>query len=141
MKKPEGIFYCIRSSPGTKDVREEDAGGLYQAGSFRSPGTKDIQEGKGELSMKKLHRWREQIGTVLELPRDLACQDAVVTVTGPGLAVVENYRSIVRYTREEIILSTWRGMITISGKRLEIPCYTTQEMQVTGCISGIFFTS
>lgn len=89
--------------------------------------------------MKKTRRWKEQIETALELPRDLACQDAVVTVTGPNLAVVENYRSIVRYTREEIILSTRRGRITISGRRLEIPCYTPEEMQVTGCISGIFF--
>lgn len=94
---------------------------------------------KGDAAMKKKTGWRERMATALELPRDLACHDAVVTVTGPGLAVVENYRGLVRYTREEIILSTRRGMITIRGRQLEIPCYTSQEMQVTGRISGIFF--
>lgn len=77
----------------------------------------------------------------LELPGDLACRDAVITVTGPNLVSVENYRGIIRYTREEIVLSTRRGMVKISGRRLEIPCFTPAEMQVTGCISGIFFSS
>lgn len=88
--------------------------------------------------MKRRERWKENMVTALEIPRDLAYKDAIVTVTGPNLAVIENYRSILRYTREEIVILTLKGKVTICGKRLEIPCYTPQEMQVCGCISGIF---
>lgn len=88
--------------------------------------------------MKKRKRWKENLVTALEIPRDIAYKDAIVTVTGPGLAVIENYRSILRYTTEEVIVQTLRGRVRICGKRLEIPCYAPDEMQVQGCISGIF---
>lgn len=88
--------------------------------------------------MKKRNRWKENLVTALEVPRDLAYRDAIITVTGKNLAIIENYRSILRYTREEIIVLTLRGKVTICGQRLEIPCYTPEEMQITGCISGIF---
>lgn len=88
--------------------------------------------------MKKRQRWKENLVTALEVPRDLAYRDAIVTVTGQNLAVIENYRSILRYTREEIVVLTLRGKLTICGKRLEIPCYTPEEMQVCGSISSIF---
>ena len=88
--------------------------------------------------MKKRERWKENMVSALEVPRDLAYRDAIVTITGQGQAVIENYRSILRYTREEIVVLTLRGKVTICGKRLEIPCYTPEEMQVRGCISGIF---
>lgn len=89
--------------------------------------------------MKKKGNLKENLVAVLEVPRDLAYRDAIITVTGPGFAVIENYRSILKYTREEIVVLTLRGKVAVQGKRLEIPCYTPDEMQVCGCISGIFF--
>ena len=83
--------------------------------------------------MKKNVRYREKLVTALEVPEDLAYRDAILTVTGKNLAVIENYRGILRYTSDEIIILTVRG-----GKHLEIPCFTRDEMQIRGCISGIF---
>lgn len=88
--------------------------------------------------MKKKHYLKENLVTALEVPKDLAYQDAIITVTGMNQAVIENYRSILRYTREEIVLLTLRGKVIICGKRLEIPCYTPEEMTICGSISGIF---
>ncbi len=88
--------------------------------------------------MKKRQQIKKNLVTALEVPMDLAYKDAIVTLTCMNQAVIENYRSILRYTREEIVISTLRGKITICGKRLEIPCYTPEEMRVSGCISGIF---
>ena len=68
--------------------------------------------------------------------RDLACR-TVVTLTGCSQAVIENYRSILKLTEEEIIVSTFSGKLTIMGKNLEIPWYTMEEMTVTGKISRI----
>lgn len=88
--------------------------------------------------MKKMNVWKEQMVSALEIPADLAYGDAIVTITGPGRVLVENYRCILRYTNQEIILLTPRGKVTICGKCLEIPWYTPDEMQVKGQISGIF---
>lgn len=88
--------------------------------------------------MKIRERLKENAVTALEVPPDLAYRDAVVTMTGPDQAVIENYRCISRYTDREIVILTGSGKVTICGKNLEIPCFTPWEMQVKGCISGIF---
>lgn len=88
--------------------------------------------------MKKRQHIKKNLVTALEIPMDLAYQDAILTLTGRNQAVIENYRSILYYTREKIVVSTLRGKITICGKRLEIPCYGPEEMLVSGCISGVF---
>lgn len=81
---------------------------------------------------------RENLVTALEVPGDLAYQDAIVTVTGPAHAVIENYRCILSYTSEKLVVLTKHGKVIFCGKRLEIPCYTPEEMQVHGLITGIF---
>ena len=87
--------------------------------------------------MKKRRHWKEQLVTALELPGDLAYRDAIVTVTVQNQAVVENYRCILRYSPEEIVLRTLCGKVTISGKCLEIPCYTPLEMMIKGRICRV----
>ena len=86
---------------------------------------------------RKRERFRENLVTVLEVPRDLACRDTIVTLTGNKHAVVENYRNLLKFTKEEIIINTYSGKLTILGQRLEIPWYTAEEMTITGCISRI----
>ena len=88
--------------------------------------------------MKKRERWKESVVSALEVPADLAYSDAIVTMTGPGQVLVENYRCILKLTSTEIVILTLRGKVTICGSRLEIPWYTPEEMLVKGCISGIF---
>lgn len=81
---------------------------------------------------------RENLVTALEIPGDLAYREAIITVIGPTQAVIENYRCILSYTSEKLIVLTKKGKVTLCGKRLEIPCYTPVEMQVRGLITGIF---
>lgn len=88
--------------------------------------------------MKKREKWKENAVAALELPADLAYNDSIVTMTGPREVLVENYRSILKFTSTEIIILTLRGRVSICGNSLEIPWYTPEQMKVTGCISGIF---
>lgn len=83
---------------------------------------------------KKRNQIKENLVSALEIPRDLACRETVFTLTGQGQAVIENYRSILKFTREEIVVSTFSGKLTITGRHLEIPWYTGEEMMVKGCI-------
>ena len=39
--------------------------------------------------------WREVLAQSLELPRDLACRDALLTMTGTSELLLENYRSVL----------------------------------------------
>ena len=87
--------------------------------------------------MKKSNHYKEKLVTALEVPDDLAYQAPILTMTGKNCAVIENYRGILRYTTEEIIILTFQGRLTIRGKCLEIPFFSKEEMQVKGFLSCI----
>ena len=87
--------------------------------------------------MGKGYLWKENLVTALEIPRDLGMKETIITVTGKNMAVIENYKNILRYTKEEIVVMTYRGKLCIYGKRLWIPCYTADEMKIKGNIEQI----
>ena len=87
--------------------------------------------------MKKIGQWKEDMITSLEIPRDLAMKETVITVTGRHQVIVCNYRSVLRYEEDEIILRTVRGRLQIRGKKLQIPIYTPEEMYIEGVITEI----
>ena len=86
---------------------------------------------------KERKNWRENLVTSLEVPGDLAMKETIVTLTGRSHAVICNYKSILRYQQEEIIVLGFRGKVAIRGKRLMIPKYKPEEMQIDGIISEI----
>ena len=95
----------------------------------------------GEVLFKKKEKerknWRGNLVTSLEVPGDLAMKETIVTLTGRSHAIIFNYKSILRYQQEEIIVLGFHGKIAIRGKRLMIPKYTPEEMQIEGMISEI----
>jgi sporulation protein YqfC len=86
---------------------------------------------------KERKNWRENLVTSLEVPGDLAMKETIITLTGRNHAVVCNYKSILRYQQEEIVVLGFHGKVVIRGKRLMIPKYTSEEMQIEGMISEI----
>ena len=87
--------------------------------------------------MGKLGRWKEQMVSALEIPPDLAYSETIITMTGSMEILIENYKSISRYTPTEIVVRSLRGKVSICGKNLEILWYTSSAMKVTG-ISQVF---
>ena len=88
--------------------------------------------------MGKLGRWKEQMVSALEIPPDLAYSETIITMTGSMEILIENYKSISRYTPTEIVVRSLRGKVSICGKNLEILWYTSSAMKVTGNNSGIY---
>ena len=88
--------------------------------------------------MGKLGRWKEQMVSALEIPPDLAYSETIITMTGSMEILIENYKSISRYTPTEIVVRSLRGKVSICGKNLEILWYTSSAMKVTWNISGIY---
>ena len=52
---------------------------------------------------KKYQHWKENVVNALEIPKDLAWQDSILTLTGQQLCV-ENYRSILCYQPEYLCI-------------------------------------
>ena len=66
---------------------------------------------------------------------------SIVTVTGNSEAFVENYRGIIEYTSQVILLQRKTCRIEICGKRLSIVYYTNEDMKISGWIDQIRYLS
>ena len=79
----------------------------------------------------------ERFLTAMELPGDLAHKAPIITITGPAQVMLENYKSILSYTSEQLIVATCQGRVILQGKNLEIFHYTTWEMEIKGQILSV----
>ena len=87
--------------------------------------------------MRFSRKVKEHLVTALEVPRDLAFQETIVTITGPNRVLVENYKNIAKLTPGEIVIICVHGRVILEGRRMEVIHYTPFEMLVTGLISEI----
>lgn len=82
---------------------------------------------------------RRRILTAMEVPEDLSGKEPILTLTGSSRAVLENYKSILSYDSEKLVVLTSGGKVILEGKRLEILRYESMEMEVSGYINGVWF--
>ncbi|MGI6070639.1 MAG: YabP/YqfC family sporulation protein [Blautia sp.] len=89
--------------------------------------------------MKKSNpkRMKEGIVSALELPRDLAYKESILTLYGRTDLTIENYRSLILYQPDRILVLTQNGPLEILGKSMEISYYTSDEMKITGRICNL----
>ena len=66
--------------------------------------------------MEKRLNWKDNLVKAAGIPEDLAYGQPVVTVTGHRRAVIQNYRGILLYTSEKLVLRTSHGTVTVCGK-------------------------
>jgi sporulation protein YqfC len=81
----------------------------------------------------------EQIVERLELPKDLFLGMPLFTMEGNHTLWISNHRGIVRYSREEIVVSSRSFGIQITGRELMIPSFTKEILEITGIITSITF--
>ncbi len=75
----------------------------------------------------------------LKLPRDSVLGDSIITVTGNTEILIENYKGILQYSDELILLQGKNRKIELKGKRLNIVYYTNEDMKISGMIESICF--
>ncbi len=80
---------------------------------------------------------KEMIVDSLKLPRDMMMGACIVTVMGNSQVLVENYRGILEYTQDCIMLQGKSCRIAICGCKLCIAYYTNEDMKIEGTISEI----
>ena len=86
---------------------------------------------------QKLERQKEIIVESLKLPKDSVLGASIVTVTGNTDAFVENYKGIIEYTNQQILLQGKNCKIEICGRRLNIVYYTNEDMKISGWIESV----
>ena len=96
-----------------------------------------VPETRSKTGKRSGYSISERFLTAMELPGDLAHKAPIITITGPAQVLVENYKSILSYTSEQLIIVTCQGRVILQGKNLEISCYTSLEMEVKGKITAV----
>lgn len=97
------------------------------------------------MKKKILHskKWkepsRELLVESLKLPKDSMLGAAIVTITGTSDAFIENYRGIIEYSDELILLQGKNCKINIQGTGLTIDYYTNEDMKISGRIHLISY--
>ncbi len=62
---------------------------------------------------------------------------AIVTVTGNREAFIQNYKGILEYNTQTIVLQGKNCKICFEGKRLSIDYYTNEDMKISGNIDAV----
>ena len=81
-------------------------------------------------------RAKEALTESLRLPRDVMLGASILTLIGDTELLVENYRGILEYTQECILLQGKHTRIRIEGCCLKIVYYTNEDMKIAGKICG-----
>lgn len=80
---------------------------------------------------------KEQVIDSLKLPRDICLGALKVTLTGNAEAWIENYKGILEYTENVILLQGKTCQVCFEGNRLSIDYYTNEDMKISGCIACV----
>ena len=87
--------------------------------------------------MRRQQSRRENFIDTLGLPKDVCLGALRVTLTGNSEAWIENYRGILEYTEERILLQARTCQVCLEGNRLSIDYYTNEDMKISGSISTL----
>ena len=90
------------------------------------------QEGRDILSPEKITEF-------LELPKDTLLGASIITLMGNQELRVENYKSILDYREDYILLQAKKYRIQIKGRKLQIAYYTKDEMKICGYITEVSY--
>lgn len=80
---------------------------------------------------------KEIIMESLQLPKDILNGDMRITLTGYREAWIENYKGILEYSPEMILLQGKNCKVQFVGKRLVIDYYTNEDMKISGRILSV----
>lgn len=80
---------------------------------------------------------KELLVESLKLPKDICMGAMRVTMTGNSEAWIENYRGILEYTENLILLQGKTCQVCFEGTGLSIDYYTNEDMKISGSITCV----
>lgn len=92
-------------------------------------------EKKRKTEQKKTKK--ESIAETLKLPKDILLGCSILSAVGNKELRIENYKGIIEYMDELIVLQGKKEKIMIEGTRLSVDYYSNEDMKIVGNISII----
>jgi len=80
---------------------------------------------------------KELLMETLKLPKDICMGALRVTLTGNTEVWVENYRGILEYTENTILLQAKTCQVCFEGTGLSVDYYTNEDMKISGRINAV----
>ena len=74
-----------------------------------------------------------------QLPKDVLMGAAIISMTGNTDLLIENFKNIIKYQPDTLILQCKKNQLHIAGKNLTIEFYTDEEIKITGYITELKF--
>lgn len=87
----------------------------------------------------KKHAIKKSIMNNLELPVDIMERVSIVTMYGSKELWVENYKGLLEYTKENIVIQGKDVRIKVFGTDLFVDYYSNEEMKIVGKINNIIY--
>jgi sporulation protein YqfC len=84
-------------------------------------------------------KFKRSVGDVLDFPPDVVGEGPKITITGRQQILVENYISIITFSKEEIRLETTEGDLCFEGKELELKVLLATELRIEGELLSLSF--
>jgi len=82
---------------------------------------------------------REKLSNSLSLPKEITLDLPVLMATGRNELSIENYKNLIEFTDKLIRIRTKDSNIAIEGEGLTLRQITTENILITGRISGILY--
>lgn len=82
-----------------------------------------------------------KLNEILEIPKEVSSNIPKITIIGFEEMLIENYKGILEYDEVFIRLSTYIGIINISGISLSLNQMTEDDILVSGKIESLEFES
>lgn len=80
---------------------------------------------------------RIALATFLQIPEETLTELPVLSVTGQHAVRIENFRSVLVYEPDKIVILCSELSMTLLGSHLSIICLNQDEIQVKGYIRAI----
>ncbi len=77
----------------------------------------------------------------MKLPADVQYNDVLIRASGNRELLIENYKGILLYTAEEIVITCKGLSLRICGCDLKIAYFSGYDMKVTGNVRSISYRS
>lgn len=87
----------------------------------------------------KIREQKEQLADLFSLPYDIVCGASNVSIIGSMRVVIENYKGILEYDKDVILLQGKQSKIKVCGNCLKVRSYNEEEIIIDGQIDGVLF--
>ncbi|MDR2736584.1 MAG: YabP/YqfC family sporulation protein [Gracilibacteraceae bacterium] len=82
-------------------------------------------------------QWQRRIGETLDLPEDLFSGGPRITLVGFAVIMIEDFRRIISFSDERVIVTVGSGHVELWGKGLVLAELSPHEIEIKGEIHGL----